>query len=212
MCPVEEDQPSPTQVIHRDRLSYKKSHASRTGCRECLCEIQTPFHSAQSLPLGLWGFALRGHSEHLQWLQNVSSGSHHPAQPCAHLRGSCLFPVPLGAVPVPRHTLHSPVFPGGASCGSWLQSGTEAAVWAVPVSAQQLGSEINCYQFIGAIYVTYFKGRFKQCLCECSRDHSAEMEVPPKSVSPQRCAQQVQSVAVFPSHHPGCLDLCWLWE
>lgn len=79
-------------------------------------------------------------------------------------------------------TLHSPDFPGGTwGCQLWLL----AAVWhrgcsvgsAMPVSAQQFGSEINCYQFIGAIYFTYFKGSFNQCLCECSRDHPAEREL-----------------------------------
>lgn len=62
----EQDQPSPTQVIQRDSFPTRKSHESRTACRACLCETQCTEPSIGFVTVHPGGFALRGHSEHLQ--------------------------------------------------------------------------------------------------------------------------------------------------
>lgn len=87
----------------------RKSHEGRTGCRGCLCEAQTPLSQCTETSTGFvvvhpGGCALRGHC--------ISSEIilHTPVPTCG---GNWLFPVPLGAVTVPRDTVHSPVIPGG---------------------------------------------------------------------------------------------------
>lgn len=122
----------PTMSSKGTGFPTRKSHESRTGCRGCLCETQTPLPQCTEPSSSLvivhpGGFALRGHC--------ISGDSDHPTHPCAHLWRELAFPSLFGKESLlslsQGHTVCTALLslevPGGASCGSgsWLQCGTE---------------------------------------------------------------------------------------